>query len=66
MTSDGKQALYIIFQNIWRLFVSFNIPGTNITPGMLLVTILVISFGLRILKTFIESPDSTTINKVSK
>ena len=64
MTSEGKQALYVIFQNIWKLFVSFEIPGTHLTPGKLLLTVLLFSLSLRIVRTFIASPSSGDINSL--
>lgn len=64
MTTEGRQALYVIFQNIWRLFVSFEIPGTSLTPGKLLLTVLLFSLSLRLVRTFISSPSSGDINSL--
>lgn len=64
MTTEGRQALYVIFQNIWRLFVSFEIPGTNLTPGKLLLTVLIFSLSLRLVRTFIASPSAGDINSL--
>ena len=33
MTNDGILVLECLFGNIWRLFTSWNIPGTEVTPG---------------------------------
>lgn len=65
MTSEGRQAIYVIFQNIWRLFVSFEIPGTKLTPGKLLLTVLLFSLSLRLVRTFIASPSSGDINSLN-
>lgn len=37
MTKDGILVLQCLFENIWRLFTSWNIPGTEVTPAGFLV-----------------------------
>lgn len=33
MTNDALSVLVCLFHNIWRLFNSWRIPGTNVTPA---------------------------------
>lgn len=35
--------------NAWTLLTSVNIPGTNMTPGIVLIGVFVAVFGLRLL-----------------
>lgn len=43
VTNDFKQILACVFQTGWRIFTSFNIPGTNITiPGMIFAIAMII------------------------
>lgn len=37
MTNDGILVLQCLFGNVWRLFNSWYIPGTKVTPGSLLM-----------------------------
>jgi len=47
LTSDGIAVLGMIFTTVWRLFVSWYIPGTGITPAMAFIGIAVCSISLR-------------------
>jgi len=40
VTDDALAVVQCIFSNIWRLFSSWNIPGTNVTPAVALIGIL--------------------------
>lgn len=55
MTSDAILVIRTLFGSIWRLFTSWYIPGTNVTPAswhfLALTLVLVISI-LRILFGF--------------
>nr|CRY94834.1 hypothetical protein [uncultured prokaryote] len=43
VTNDFKQILACVFQTGWRIFTSFNIPGTNITiPGMIFAIAMIV------------------------
>lgn len=47
MTSAGLQALSCIFENAWKLFTSWHIPGTNVSPAMWFMFLLVIPMGFK-------------------
>lgn len=47
VSDDFIQILACLFSNAWRIFVSFNIPGTNITVPELAFACLMILFVLR-------------------
>lgn len=36
MTDDALAVVSCIFSNLWRLFNSWYIPGTNVTPAVML------------------------------
>lgn len=42
MTRDAFFFLSTLFSNIWRLFNSWYIPGTNVTPGAFSLSLLFI------------------------
>lgn len=33
MTQDAFSVVQLLFSSVWSLFTSWNIPGTNVTPG---------------------------------
>lgn len=48
MTDDALSVLVCLFSNIWRLFNSWCIPGTNVTPAVaafgILFTVMMFNF----------------------
>lgn len=48
MTNDALSVLVCLFTNIWRLFNSWFIPGTNVTPAEaafgILFTVMMFNF----------------------
>lgn len=48
MTNDALSVLVCLFTNIWRLFNSWRIPGTNVTPAEgafgILFTVMMFNF----------------------
>lgn len=48
MTNDALSVLVCLFSNIWRLFNSWCIPGTNVTPAEaafgILFTVMMFNF----------------------
>lgn len=48
MTNDALAVLVCLFSNIWRLFNSWRIPGTNVTPAEgafgILFTVMMFNF----------------------
>lgn len=51
MTSDALLILQSIFRVIWRLFTSWYIPGTHVTPAAWALFCLVVLFLVRFIKT---------------
>lgn len=47
MTSNGLEIVTCIFSNAWKLFNSWHIPGTNVSPAMWFVFLLVIPMGIK-------------------
>lgn len=33
MVNDAKLVVSFLFEEVWRLFTSWHIPGTNVTPA---------------------------------
>lgn len=54
MTNDFKMALECIFTQFWRLFTSWHIPGTNVSPAELALFILFASVIFRFLGDMTE------------
>lgn len=52
MTSDALLVVLTIFNTIWKLFTSWYIPGTNVTPAGIAFFVLVSSLALRIFKHY--------------
>lgn len=50
MTADAELVLVALFDTIWRLFTSWKIPGTNVTPAAFLIFLLFAALALRYLK----------------
>lgn len=49
MTQDAILVLQTLFNAIWRLFTSFHIPGTNVTPAAAFLFFIVAGIGLKFL-----------------
>lgn len=47
MTSDGLLVLECLFSTVWRLFTTWNIPGTAVTPGGFLAFLVLAGIVLR-------------------
>ena len=54
MTRDGILVLQCHFDTIWRLFTSWNIPGTEVTPAGFLVFLAFAGLVLRWLSRLFE------------
>lgn len=56
MTDDAISVLVCLFSNIWRLFNSWLIPGTNVTPAEaafgILFTVMMFNFVAQALGIF--------------
>lgn len=57
MSSDALLVIQCIFQTIWSLFTSFQIPGTQTTPLEWAIFCLVVVFVIRFVKRFISQED---------
>lgn len=59
MTNDAFIILQYIFGAIWRLFTSFYIPGTRVTPAGILFLVLFGTVVLRFVKRIFNLHKST-------
>lgn len=67
MSTDAVEVLKCIFQTVWRLFTSFDIPGTNVTPAMWALFVLCAGFGLRFFLSFSHSmPSASSTAELSR
>lgn len=58
MTADAIAILGALFDIIWRLFTSWHIPGTNVTPAALGFFLISAGIGLRFVLRFFSSAGS--------
>ena len=57
MTSDAFAILQCLFNTVWSLFTSWNIPGTHTNPAMWFSFLIVASMGLRTFKRLVLGAD---------
>lgn len=50
MTNSALMVLQVLFQSIWRLFTSWHIPGTNVTPAVMALFLLSAVFTIKFVK----------------
>lgn len=60
MTADAVAILGSLFDIIWRLFTSWHIPGTNVTPASLAFFFVSAGIGLRFVLQFFSSAGSAS------
>lgn len=60
MTSDALQVLSFVFTTIWRLFTSFEIPGTHTTPAAWALFSLSVILAVKLVRMFLALPTSET------
>lgn len=69
MTNDALSVLVCLFTNIWRLFNSWCIPGTNVTPAEaafgILFTVMMFNFLGQALGIFARAGDYEPAPKTS-
>lgn len=62
MTSDALMVVRLLFSIVWKMFTSWNIPGTNTTPAefglFLVVAVMSIRFIRRITFEHVRSDDT--------
>lgn len=49
MTNDAKLVVETLFSTIWRIFTSWHIPGTSVSPAVMALFLLFACLGLRFL-----------------
>lgn len=49
MSADAIAIVKFLFETIWKLFTSWYIPGTNVTPAAMAFFLMVSSFTLKTL-----------------
>lgn len=64
MTADGLLVVHCLFQTIWSIFTSWQIPGTAVTPAMMGVFLIVAGIGLRIFIRILGSGSSAAVDAV--
>lgn len=52
MTSDALLVVHFLFTQIWSLFTSWYIPGTNVTPASMAFFLLASFAVIKILKMY--------------
>lgn len=57
MTSAAVEILALVFRVVWRLFTSWNIPGTNVSPALWVFGFIVIGLFGRFFSRIIFSVD---------
>lgn len=57
MTSDAVLIVQFLFTSVWRLFTSWCIPGTNVTPAGMAFLLLTCVFILRWVKKYFLGDD---------
>lgn len=55
MTDDALLVVQSLFSVIWRLFTSWYIPGTNVTPAVMALFLAAAGIGLRLLIRFFDA-----------
>lgn len=55
MTADAIQILQFIFNVIWKMFTSWHIPGTNVTPAAMGFFLLVAAMIINSIKSVLLS-----------
>lgn len=60
MTQNAWTVIQVLIRNIWSLFNSWYIPGTNVTPAGFALLILFIALIIKFIKrvTFTDHSDS--------
>lgn len=53
MSSDALLVLKCLFQTIWRLFTSWHIPGTDVTPAAFFFFLAAAGIGLTFVTRFL-------------
>lgn len=56
MSNDALLVVQSLFSVIWRLFTSWHIPGTNVTPAMMALFLASAGIGLRFVIRFLDAP----------
>lgn len=57
MSGNALLIVQFVFTAIWRLFTSWHIPGTNVSPAAMAFLVLASSFILRWIKKYFLGGD---------
>lgn len=55
MSNDALLVVQTLFSVIWRIFTSWYIPGTNVTPAVMALFLASAGIGLRLLVRFLDA-----------
>lgn len=53
MTTDAVEIVRLLFEVVWRLFSSWYIPGTHVTPADFFLFLILAGMGLKFLKSLL-------------
>lgn len=53
MTQNALLLIGTLFRECWKFFVSFNIPGTNFTPGLAFLSLSVITLFVKFIRSWV-------------
>lgn len=59
MTSEALSFLSGFMLSVWQYFISWFIPGTNVTPAAWALFLLLIPVFIRIFKRLLNTPDAS-------
>ena len=59
MTGEALDFSFSFFHEIWKLFISWHIPGTNVTPAAWSMFLLLVVVFVKTLKRLLVIPDSS-------
>lgn len=62
MTEDAILVLECLFGTIWRFFTTWNIPGTNVTPGVMGLFLIAAGIGIRFVLRFLDGGGSVSVS----
>jgi len=66
MTADGIAIVKCLFTEIWRLFISWYLPGTNVTPMALFLFLAAAGIGLKFVSRFLDIGGGVSVSGAAR
>lgn len=66
MTGDGLAVVQALFSVIWRLFTSWHIPGTTVTPAAAFLFFMAVGIGLKFFYRLLGAPDIGSVFSITR